>query len=106
MPSPKRWRVICGWKSTWRRMRSRAKVRDLLPRSSAVYREGMDRYVRLFDNLARIQGQITEAAVLSGRRPEEVRLVGVTKYVDAELARGLVEAGLADLGESRPQELW
>lgn len=66
----------------------------------------MDVYVRLFDNLARVRNQIAEAAALAGRRPEEVRLVGVTKYVDVELARGLFEAGLADLAESRPQELW
>jgi pyridoxal phosphate enzyme (YggS family) len=66
----------------------------------------MDAYVRLFDNLARVRQQIAEAAALAGRRPEDVRLVGVTKYVDVEITRGLFEAGLADLAESRPQELW
>jgi hypothetical protein len=33
-------------------------------------------------------------------------LVGVSKYVDASVARLLVEAGCATLGESRPQQLW
>jgi PLP dependent protein len=66
----------------------------------------MDVYVRLFDNLSRVRNQIAEAAALAGRRPEDVRLVGVTKYVDVEIARGVFEAGLADLAESRPQELW
>jgi pyridoxal phosphate enzyme (YggS family) len=33
-------------------------------------------------------------------------LIGVTKYVDANIARMLFDAGVADLGESRPQELW
>ena len=42
----------------------------------------------------------------SGRRPEEVRLVGVTKYVDGATASALFQAGLHDLAESRPQELW
>jgi pyridoxal phosphate enzyme (YggS family) len=33
-------------------------------------------------------------------------LVGVTKYVEPEIARMLFEAGVTELGESRPQELW
>ena len=33
-------------------------------------------------------------------------LVAVTKYVDVDAARDLLAAGCADLGESRPQELW
>ncbi len=57
-------------------------------------------------NLARVQEQIAEAASKSGRNADEIRLVGVTKYVAAEAARVLFDAGCADLGESRPQELW
>jgi pyridoxal phosphate enzyme (YggS family) len=41
-----------------------------------------------------------------GRRAEEATLIAITKYVDAGLARALVELGIQDLGESRPQELW
>ena len=42
----------------------------------------------------------------AGRRVEDVRLVGAAKYVDAATTAVLVAAGLHDLGESRPQELW
>jgi hypothetical protein len=35
-----------------------------------------------------------------------VRIVGVTKYVKADLARMLLECGCIDLAESRPQSLW
>lgn len=74
---------------------------------SASENRGMDHAVpRLRENLAEVRGRIAEAARLSGRAPDQVRLVGVTKYVGSELAAALVEAGLADLGESRPQELW
>jgi pyridoxal phosphate enzyme (YggS family) len=66
----------------------------------------MDVAARLSANLARVRQQIAEAAVRAGRRPEDVRLVGVTKYVDVEMTRTLFEAGLANLAESRPQELW
>lgn len=66
----------------------------------------MDLAARLVENLAHVRQQIAEAAARSGRRAEDVRLIGVTKYVDADTARALFEAGLHDLAESRPQELW
>lgn len=49
---------------------------------------------------------MVEACRLAGRQPGDVTLVGVTKYVSAELAARLVEAGCHDLAESRPQALW
>lgn len=61
---------------------------------------------RIRDNLGRVRENIAAAAARSGRVGSEVTLVGVTKYVAAPLARLLFEAGVADLGESRPQELW
>lgn len=61
---------------------------------------------KIRDNLARVRERIAAAAARSGRAGERVTLVGVTKYVVAPLARLLFEAGVADLGESRPQELW
>ena len=66
----------------------------------------MELHPRLSENLAQVRQQIAEAAARTGRRPEDVRLVGVTKYVDVETARALFTAGLHDLAESRPQELW
>lgn len=57
-------------------------------------------------NLARVRAEITRAAARAGREPEEVKLIGVTKYVGAEVVRPLVAAGLCDLAESRPQQLW
>jgi len=66
-----------------------------------------DRDLRqLRENLSRVRDQVAAAAQRSGRSPSEVRLIGVTKYVSVEIARELAAAGLADLGESRPQELW
>jgi len=57
-------------------------------------------------NLAKVRGQIGMACLQRDRRQQDVRLVGVTKYVDTSTARLLFEAGLWDLAESRPQELW
>jgi pyridoxal phosphate enzyme (YggS family) len=58
------------------------------------------------DNLRRVQERIARAAESAGRCPEEITLVGVTKYVGAQQAADLAAAGCTDLGESRPQELW
>jgi len=61
---------------------------------------------RLIDNLQSVRGRIADAARRSGRSPDAVKLVAVTKYVGVEIARRLVEAGCRDLGEARPQALW
>jgi pyridoxal phosphate enzyme (YggS family) len=58
------------------------------------------------ENLGRVREQMARAAEASGRSPDEVTLVGVTKYVGAAEVAELIAAGCVDLGESRPQELW
>src|SRR5262245_45038329 len=60
---------------------------------------------RIRDNLAQVRERSAAAAARAGRT-DLPRLVGVTKYVEPPVARLLVEAGVTDLGESRPQELW
>jgi pyridoxal phosphate enzyme (YggS family) len=61
---------------------------------------------RCRENLAAVRERIAEACSRAGRRPDDVRLVGVTKYVSVDAARMLLDAGCIDLGESRPQSLW
>ena len=61
---------------------------------------------QIAQNLQQIRQRIADAAARCGRRAEEITLVGVTKYVAADAARALVATGCADLGESRPQQLW
>lgn len=58
------------------------------------------------DNLMRIRATISDAASQAGRSADEIRLIGVTKYVDADLTGEVFRAGCHALGESRPQELW
>lgn len=60
----------------------------------------------IVDNVARVREQVAAAAVAAGRRPDEVKLVAVSKYVDADVAALLVAAGCSALGEARPQQLW
>ena len=49
------------------------------------------------ERLAGIQGRIADAAARSGRAPEAVKLVLVTKTVEAERVREAIRAGQVDL---------
>jgi pyridoxal phosphate enzyme (YggS family) len=55
-------------------------------------------------NVARVRARIAEAALRSGRRPESVLLVAVTKTVGVDRIREAVACGLGALGENRVQE--
>ena len=57
-------------------------------------------------NVAHIRERIAVAAQAAGRDPAEIKLVAVSKYVDAATAALLVDAGCRSLGEARPQQLW
>ncbi|HET6442214.1 MAG TPA: YggS family pyridoxal phosphate-dependent enzyme [Phycisphaerae bacterium] len=60
---------------------------------------------RVLANLRQVRDRIADAARRSGRTPDAVRLVAVTKTVPAETIRILLEAGQRDLGENRAQQL-
>jgi pyridoxal phosphate enzyme (YggS family) len=53
-----------------------------------------------------VRQRIDRATQASGRATNAVRLVAVTKQVDPSIASELVELGVSDLAENRPQELW
>lgn len=57
-------------------------------------------------NVRQVRARIAAAADRSGRLPESVLLVAVTKYVGLPEIQALIAAGCCDLGESRPQSLW
>jgi pyridoxal phosphate enzyme (YggS family) len=61
---------------------------------------------RIAANWAEVVSEVSDAAIAVGRSVDEVKIIGVTKYVDAETTAALVEAGCKDLGENRPQVLW
>lgn len=53
----------------------------------------------------KILDNIQETCVSCGRNPSDVRLMGVTKTVDAERVNEAIAAGVTLLGENRAQEL-
>ncbi|QGG47945.1 YggS family pyridoxal phosphate-dependent enzyme [Heliorestis convoluta] len=56
-------------------------------------------------NLDRLQQEIHAAAHRSGRKPEEVRLIAVTKNVSIASIEEAIAAGVTTVGENRVQEL-
>ena len=60
---------------------------------------------RITENLKQIRENIDQACERSGRSNESVRLIAVTKTVDAATIKSLLELGQADLAESRAQDL-
>jgi len=56
------------------------------------------------ERFQRVLGQVTEAAARSGRDPQAVRLVVVTKSQPLEIVRAAVAAGASLLGENYAEE--
>lgn len=52
-----------------------------------------------------VREKISEACIKAGRKPEEVKLIGVSKVFPVSYAMACVRCGLTDLGENRVQEL-
>lgn len=57
------------------------------------------------ENIEYIRSRIALAAEKSGRTPEDIRLIAVTKTVDIERMKEAIECGLTDLGENKVQEI-
>jgi len=60
---------------------------------------------RVLANLGEVRDRIADAARRSGRTPDAVRLVAVTKAVPVETIRLLLAADQQDIGENRAQQL-
>lgn len=63
-----------------------------------------ERFLAFDENYRRILEQIGEAAVKSGRRPEDITLLAATKTVPIEVINHALEQGLSCIGENRVQE--
>jgi pyridoxal phosphate enzyme (YggS family) len=59
----------------------------------------------LAENLAQVRARIEEAAARAKRDPAEVTLIAVTKYAAPEQIREIIQLGVADLGESKVQQI-
>lgn len=60
--------------------------------------------VAIAENVRRVKERLALAAERAGRRPEEVKLIAVTKNVPVEAIRAALAAGVRAVGENRVQE--
>ncbi|MCW4384283.1 YggS family pyridoxal phosphate-dependent enzyme [Salinibacterium sp. SYSU T00001] len=58
----------------------------------------------LAERLARVQGEIADAAATAGRSVDELTLIVVSKFQPLSLIRDLMALGVRDFGENRHQE--
>ena len=63
------------------------------------------RFLDLEENLKVVRGRAAEAAVRSGRKPEDITLLAATKTVPAEVINHGIALGIDHIGENRVQEL-
>jgi len=60
--------------------------------------------VSIKDNIAIVQQQLKQAAIQSGRTPEDIRLIAVSKTKSTEMILKALAAGQIAFGENRVQE--
>ncbi len=63
------------------------------------------RFETIAANLAFIRNEVADAAVQSGRRPEDIRLMAVTKTVEPIFINHAISCGVDLIGENKVQEL-
>ncbi|MCA9446354.1 MAG: YggS family pyridoxal phosphate-dependent enzyme [Candidatus Omnitrophica bacterium] len=63
----------------------------------------MNRKDILQKNLGNVRDRIESACSRVNRNPDRIRLIAVTKYVDSNTVREMVDLGLHDFGENRIQ---
>lgn len=73
-----------------------------MEKSLTEYRE--QRCKDIEENLKEIRDNIAEAAIQSGRSPEDVRLMAVTKTVEPYFINHAIHCGINLIGENRVQE--
>lgn len=64
----------------------------------------MESNINIKDNFKRVMDRIKEAAIRSNRKPDDVKLVAVSKTVDIKRILEAVDAGATILGENYVQE--
>lgn len=59
----------------------------------------------LRENVEEVMSKIEKAALKSGRKAEDIKIVAVTKTIEPEVISAILDEGITELGENRVQEL-
>ncbi len=57
------------------------------------------------ENYDYVKNKVKEAAIKSGRKLEDITILGVTKTIDTDRINELIALGIKDIGENKVQEL-
>ena len=68
------------------------------------YTPDENRILQTLDNYKRVKEQVEEAAIKANRNPKDVRLMCVTKTVEAQYINPVLDSGADLIGENRVQE--
>lgn len=60
---------------------------------------------QLAENLGEIRERMTQASQRAERSPDDVRMIAVTKYAQLDWVKELMNLGIHEFGEARPQQL-
>lgn len=59
----------------------------------------------LENNLSNIRERISEACKKSALSPEDISIIAVTKFIDADIVNEVIRLGITSIGENRAQEI-
>ncbi len=91
------------YKKPLRALRSFAPLREIFKDLFGYYLK-MESNMSIIDNLKSVKERIAKAALRSGRKPEDVKLIAVTKTISTERIEEAIKAGVSIIGENRIQE--
>lgn len=63
-----------------------------------------EKVVQIRENLESVRSRMGKAAERSGRRLEDIKLIGVTKLMPLDVIRAGIEAGVRSFGENYPEQ--
>lgn len=69
-----------------------------------IFNNGCD-IMNLEERIANVQARIAVAAKKSGRNPEDIKLIAVTKTYPVSDMNDAIRLGITDIGENKPQEI-
>jgi len=65
----------------------------------------MGSFSNIADNVKRVREAISEAAISSGKSPDDIKLVAISKTKPVDQIRQVIDAGVDAVGENRVQEM-
>ena len=60
--------------------------------------------VNITENFKKVQDRINTSALKLGRDPKQIKLIAVTKTIDADIIKEAISSGIIAIGENKVQD--